>query len=99
VPGGGDAAPRRGAGAADIHDEVVGVLRSAGYQSAAQVAAEDPAVLWSAASTKRPCRPCSSPRGLVEASQTEVNQVKADAGRGAAGARGSGPETDTQSHS
>jgi N utilization substance protein A len=91
VPGGEDADGSAGVLALpDIHDEVVGVLRSAGYRSAAQVAAEDPAVLVGCGLDEETVQAVlESARAAVEASQVEAPQEP----------EASVPETDTQSHS
>jgi len=79
----------------DIHDEVVGVLRGAGYQSAAQVAAEDPAVLVECGLDEETVQAVlESARAAAEASQGEVDQGEVPQEPEAAD-----PETDTQSHS
>ena len=74
----------------DIHDEVVGVLRNAGYQSAAQVAAADPTVLVECGLDEETVQAVlESARAVIEASQAEAPQEPESAD----------PETDTQSHS
>jgi N utilization substance protein A len=89
----------------DIHDEVVGVLRAAGYQSAAHVAAEDPAVLVECGLDEETVQAViESARAAVEASQAEASQAEAsetEAGETAAPQEpgAADPETDTQSHS
>jgi N utilization substance protein A len=91
TPGGGDAAD--GAGVLvlpDIHDEVVGVLRSAGYESAAQVAAADPTALVECGLDEETVQAVlESARAVVDASPVEAPQEPEAAE----------PETDTQSHS
>jgi N utilization substance protein A len=91
APGGEDAAGSAGVlSLPDIHDEVVGVLRSAGYQSAAQVAAADPAALMECGLDEETVQAVlESARAVVEASQAEASQAPETAE----------PETDTQSQS
>jgi N utilization substance protein A len=96
APGGGDAA--EGAGVLilpDIHDEVVGVLRNAGYVSAEQVAAADPAALVECGLDEETVQAVlESARAVVEASQTEAQPEPE-----AAELEAADPETDTPSNS
>jgi N utilization substance protein A len=73
APGGEDAAGGAWVLALpDIHDEVVGVLRSAGYQSAAHVAEADPAALMECGLDEETVQAVlESARAVVEASQAE----------------------------
>jgi N utilization substance protein A len=97
TPGGEDAA---GGGGVlilpDIHDEVVGVLSSAGYQSAAQVAAADPTVLMECGLDEETVQAVlESARAVVETGQAEAAQEP----ESAPAPEAAEPGTDTQSHS
>ena len=83
----------------DIHDEVVGVLRGAGYESAAQVAAADPAALVECGLDEETVQAVlESARAVVEASQFEAPQEpEAEAPKPKPEAEE--PGTDTPSHS
>jgi transcription termination/antitermination protein NusA len=86
----------------DIHDEVVGVLRSAGYQSAAQVAAADPTVLMECGLDEETVQAViESARAVVEADQAEaaLEPEAAQELEAAQEPEPAEPGTDTQSHS
>jgi N utilization substance protein A len=87
VPGEGEAAAGEAAELVlpGIHDEVVGVLRAAGYTSAAQVAASDPAELAGTGLDEE------TVQAVLEAAQAAV-----DAGSAEVPAES---DTETQSHS
>jgi len=106
APGGEEAAA--GAGVLllpDIHDEVVGVLRNAGYESAEQVAAADPTVLMECGLDEETVQAViESARAAIEASQIEASEVEAggvEAGHDEApeDPEAAEPETDTQPQS
>ena len=92
----------------DIHDEVVGVLSSAGYQSAAQVAAADPTVLMECGLDEETVQAVlESARAVVEAEQAEA-ALEPEAApepeaalelEAAQEPESAEPGTDTQSHS
>ena len=98
VPGEGDAAGSAGVlSLPDIHDEVVAVLRSAGYVSAAQVAAADPTALVECGLDEETVQAVlESARAVVEASQAESPE---GAEPEAAEPGAAEPESETQSHS
>jgi len=65
----------------DIHDEVVGVLRSAGYQSAAQVADADPTALVACGLDEETVQAVlESARAVVEASRAAAPEAESESG-------------------
>jgi N utilization substance protein A len=96
APSGGDAASGAGElSLPDIHDEVVGVLRGAGYQTAAQVAAADPTELVACGLDEETVQAVlESARAVVEASRAEgLEAPGTDPGTDPGAGPESGPES------